>query len=66
MKTEERVNFDFNKIIPMPKELEIISGSLTDRAIEVYLTSINPQVEYYGEQKVSQEEFDKLLKKFKQ
>jgi hypothetical protein len=58
---EEKTNFDFNKIIPMPKELEIISGSLTDRAIEVYLTSINPEVNYFGEEKLAKEEFKELL-----
>jgi hypothetical protein len=58
---EEKTNFDFNKILPMPKELEIISGSLTDRAIEVYLTSINPEVNYFGEEKLSKEKFKELL-----
>lgn len=28
--------FDFNKVIPMPKSLDIISGSITDEAIAVY------------------------------
>lgn len=46
------LRFDFNKILPMPKELEIVSGTSTDRAVELYLTSINPDIDYYGEHKV--------------
>ncbi len=46
------LRFDFNKILPMPKELEIISGTTTDRAVELYLTSINPDIKYFGEHKV--------------
>jgi len=44
----DELNFDFNKIIPMPDELHIISGTVTDRAVALYLTSINPSVRYYG------------------
>lgn len=34
----EDYTFDFNKLIPMPKSLEIESGSNTDRAIAYYVT----------------------------
>lgn len=34
----EEGNFDFNLIIPMPKELDITSGSITDESITYYLT----------------------------
>ena len=44
----KEVYFDFNKITPMPDELNIVSGSLTDRSIELYLTSINPDVKHIG------------------
>lgn len=30
--------FDFNKIVPMPKSLDVTAGSMTDEAILVYLT----------------------------
>ena len=30
--------FDFNKLIPMPTELNVVEGSLTDEAIVYYLT----------------------------
>ena len=42
----ESVSIDFNKIIPMPKELNIISGSFTTQCIGLYLTSINPSSKY--------------------
>lgn len=51
--------FDFNKIIPMPKSLEIESGSVTNTCIELYMTSVNPMVDYYGQDKM---EISKFLK----
>lgn len=39
---ENEIEFDFNKIKPMPSELNIISGSITDHCIDIYLSSINP------------------------
>lgn len=38
---ENELYFDFNKIIPMPKELDMISGSFEDIAIKAY-------VKYHG------------------
>ncbi len=52
-----RKMFDFNKIIPMPKSLEIQSGSLTDTCIELYMTYINPMVDYYGDNKMETTRF---------
>lgn len=37
VKTEEGESFDFNKLIPRPEELNVISGSITNTAIAVYL-----------------------------
>ena len=37
---------DFNKIVPMPEELNIDEGSNTSQGIEVFLTYVNPQLEY--------------------
>lgn len=52
---DKELNFDFNKIKPMPKELQITSGTTTDRAVELYLTSINPDIDYVGEHKVTRQ-----------
>ena len=42
-KESDKYKFDFNKIIPMPKEVEIISGSITDNCIAVYLSTLPKQ-----------------------
>ena len=39
---------DFNKIISMPKELDIFAGS-QEELVSLYMTYINPEVDYYGE-----------------
>jgi len=54
---------DFNKIVPMPKSLDIESGSNTDRSINLYLTSINPATPYYGDSKMNSSEFTPLLER---
>ena len=38
---------DFDKIIPMPKSLEVEAGSQED-LIQLYMTYINPKIDYYG------------------
>ena len=48
---------DFNKIIPMPESLDIECGSRTDRGIDLYLTSINPFVAYFGDKKMENDRF---------
>ena len=53
---------DFNKITPMPPSLDIESGSRTIEGINLYLTSINPAVSHFGEQKMQEEAFRALLK----
>lgn len=50
-------DFDFNKIISMPESLQIESGSSTNSCVEMYLTSINPFVGYYGENKIGADEY---------
>lgn len=52
---------DFEKIIPKPKSLDIVCGSETTKAIELYLTSINPNVEYFGSEKMAIAKFNKLI-----
>lgn len=42
------MNVDFNKLIPKPESLNIESSSNTERGISLYLTFINPYVQYYG------------------
>lgn len=59
--TEDGYDLDFNKIIPMPESLQIESGSRTNSCVEMYLTSINPFVRYYGENKVSADEYLKIV-----
>lgn len=48
---------DFNKITPMPPELNIVSGGQTDSALSLYLTSVNPLVDDYGTDKMSPDLF---------
>ena len=52
---------DFNKIIPMPESLDIESGTRTDHGIELCLTAANPLVDYFGEKKMSPDDFTALL-----
>lgn len=58
-------SIDFNKLIPMPKELHIESSSMTDQGIELYLTSINPLVPYYGKRadKIKIDEYVDIIRK---
>ena len=53
-----RGSIDFNKLIPMPESLNIESGTTTDRAIEIYLTALNPQMpSVSGVQKIKEDIF---------
>lgn len=52
---------DFNKIIPMPESLNIESGSRTDHGIELCLTAANPLVDYFGDNKMTSDDFTALL-----
>ena len=54
---------DFNKITPMPPSLDIESGSSTDRGINLYLTSVNPSVRYYGKEKMDPVAFTSLTER---
>lgn len=58
------IHFDFNKIVPMPESLHIVSGSLTDRAIEIYLSHINPNNHEFKYEKVGKTEFNDILDLF--
>jgi hypothetical protein len=60
-------NFDFNKIIPMPESLHITAGSTTDSCVALYLTAVNPNVEYYGNKKdkVSHAKYSKMIEKLR-
>lgn len=44
-------SFDFNKIKKMPDSLRIVSGSITDNCLKVYLSSI-PLNDYFDEAKI--------------
>lgn len=64
----DEVEFDFNKVIPMPKELQIEFSSKSNRALCLYLTKINPLVPYYGDKKnkLNEKEFINLTNKVKE
>lgn len=55
-------NFDFNNIIKMPEELNIISGTYTDTAVSIYLTSLNPEITYLGRKNKSKKTFEEVEK----
>ena len=52
--TEQDNPIDFNKIIPMPESLNIESGSQED-LVALYMTYLNPKVDYYGTQDYDKE-----------
>ena len=52
---------DFNRITPMPESLNIESGSRTIDGVSLYLTSLNPDVHHFGEDKLEPEAFRALL-----
>ena len=54
---------DFNKVVPMPEDLKIESGSRTVNGIELCLTAANPLVDYYGDKKMSPADFSDLLER---
>ncbi len=58
------LDFDFNKIRKMPKELQIEFGSRSDAGIKLYMTKICPTAMYFGnkQDKVTKEEFSKMAK----
>ena len=59
------LELDFNKIIPMPEDLSIEFSSKSDIALSLYLTSVSPNVDYFGEKedKLSDVEFDDIKKR---
>ena len=55
-------SIDFNNIVPMPDSLKIISGTITANCVELYLTSMNPSVDYYGAKvKFKEKRFNTIL-----
>ncbi len=59
-------DLDFNKIKPMPEPLNIVSGSETNNGLNLYLTSLNPSVDYFGDKKMSPEYFTKTIKSLRE
>lgn len=55
-------SIDFNKIIPMSPSLGIEKGSRTDFGIELYLTAVNPKIDYYGKETMDIKEYEALYK----
>lgn len=56
-------SIDFNKLIPMPENLNIEAGSATDHGIEIYLTAVNPRTKDYGYEKMDLREFRNLSRR---
>ena len=46
--TDSEQLLDFNKIIPMADSLKVTAGS-EEELCSLYMTYINPEVDYYGE-----------------
>lgn len=59
---ESKGEFDFNTVIPMPKELNIECGSRSWRGLSLYLTSLDPACPYFGDrkQKLSHEKMNNV------
>ena len=55
-------SIDFNKIVPMPKSLDIECSTHTSKGIELYLTYLNPTITYYGNTSFGLAKFNKLVK----
>jgi len=60
-KDNEEEYFDFEKIIPMPKELRIDKSSYNDVAMKLYLAKINPLILNFGNDKMYVNEFKQLI-----
>ncbi len=45
------IEFDFNRLIPMPDDLKIEFSSKSEHALSLYMTRICPDVDYYGDKK---------------
>jgi hypothetical protein len=57
------LEFDLDKLIPMPKDLEIEFSTKSDEGLLLYLTKINQDVDYYGtkEDKLTKEEYNNII-----
>lgn len=57
--------FDFNRVIKRPLELDIEYSSFSITSLKVYLTYINPDILYFGneENKYNKEEYNKIISK---
>ena len=58
------MQFDFNKVIPMPEDLQIEFSTKSDNALSLYLTKVSPYVDYFGDikDKLSYDEFNDIKK----
>ncbi|GEM_PF-1189870 len=55
---DENTVIDFNKIVPMPEELDVSYSSLYEQSLRMYLSAVNPFVGETGFDKMSEEEFN--------
>jgi hypothetical protein len=56
-------SFDFEKVFPKPKSLNITSGGSQNTAIDVYMSAINPDNEDIGIDKVTKERYEEIKRK---
>jgi|GEM_PF-607275 len=58
--------FDFNTVIPMPREMNIEFGSRSDDGLCLYATELDPRADYLGarENKLSPREMEQFRRKF--
>lgn len=66
IKCDDEKNFhtiDFNKIIPMPSDLDIVCGSSTKEGLKVYLTSISPDTSFFNDykEKVNRDKYEQIV-----
>lgn len=63
-----KYEFDFNLVIKRPSSLDIEYSSKSIKALQIYLTYINPNILYYGSEEVkySLNEFNMLLNRIKE
>lgn len=59
IKGEDGIIFDFNKIIPMPKSLEITEGSEADRAMTCYEAEKSQEEEIKNRYHLTDQEFQR-------
>lgn len=61
---EDETKLDFNKIIKMPDDLNIDKGTFTTQCMEIFLTYLNPEINYIGQGNKDKKLFEDVKKVF--